>query len=493
MNKLEKICVVGGGTAGFVAALILHTRFPHIKIEIVRSSKIGIVGVGEGSTEHWSEFMKYIGISWREVIVNCDATFKSGIMFRGWSDEDYLHSTSPDYDKTNGQYYYVYGHLIASGQSCRKMNPAHTWQSRLSPLHATDPTLSAPYNQFHFNTIKLNEFLTNTAIKKGISVIDDEILDANIDPNGNIVSIKGEKAIYNADFFIDCTGFKKLLISKLGASWVSYSKYLKMKSAIMFPTQSSNNYSLWTVAQTMDYGWMFNIPVRERTGNGYIFDSDYISVDKAKDELDKLFNKDLEIARQINFDPGSLDKAWINNCCAVGLCANFVEPLEATSIGTSIQQMFLLMHRLPNYDQKTIDKYNNDLTGIMHNIRDFIVMHYITKKDNTQFWKDVQQLPIPDSLQEKLERWQHNLPIDEDFRPTSKYALFSASHHIHILHGLKLYDKNSIKQEFDMMHPWIKQNAVDVLEELRIYDEQSPTVTHKQFIDHVYNTLIGFL
>lgn len=485
MNKLNKICVAGGGTAGFVSALILKTRFPHIDIEVVRSTDIGIVGVGEGSTEHWSEFIKYIGVDWRDVILECNATFKSGIMFRGWSDKDYLHSTSPDYDISNGQYPYVYGHIMSSKQPCSNMNPKRTWDSRIPTWQATDPSADAPYNQYHFDTNKLNDFLVKVAINKGITVIDDIIVDAVINDNGNITSLAGEKSSYTADFFIDCTGFRKILISKLGASWKSYDKYLKMKSAIMFPTESLDNYPLWTIAQTMDYGWMFSIPVQTRTGNGYIFDSDYITADQAKDEIDRFFNKDIEVARKINFTPGCLDKVWINNCCAVGLSANFVEPLEATSIGTSIQQIFLLMHRLPNYNQTTINDYNKDVNDIMTNIRDFVIMHYLTKKNNSNFWKDIQSMPIPDSLAEKLERWKYNLPIEDDFRGITKYALFNQTHHIHVLNGLKLFDQTSIESEFNMMHPWIKNNAINVLAESMSYDEQTPLVTHSQFINYI--------
>jgi len=483
MKNIKTCNIIGGGTAGFVSALILKTRFPHVDVQVIRSTKIGIIGVGEGSTEHWAEFMHYIGKTWQDIIVECDATFKSGIMFEGWSEENFLHSTSGDYAQLNGQYYHVYGKIIAEKSPKCDMNPKRVWRSKLPSHFTQDKDIHSPFNQFHFNTHKLNDFLTRTAIEKGIKVIDDEITDVKIDENDEIDIVYGLKNNYKSDFFIDCTGFSRLLITKLGAKWQSYNKYLKMKSAIVFPIEEQDEIPIWTLAKAMDYGWLFRIPVYGRFGNGYIFDSDYINADQAKQEVDSLFNKDIEIKKQINFDPGALNKVWINNCCAVGLCANFVEPLEATSIGTTIQQMFLLMHRLPNYTQKTIEIYNRDITDIMENIRDFIILHYITKKDNTQFWKDVSKLQIPTSLQDKLESFKTNLPIEEDFRDISKYALFGAPHYIQILYGLDLFNIEAIKNEYNSMHPFIKDHAEEVLETVREFDLQQPSLKHKLFLD----------
>ena len=305
---------------------------------------------------------------------------------------------------------------------------------------------------------------------------------------GAIDHLVGEQGTYQSDFYIDSTGFSKMLISKLGAKWQSYSEYLKMKSAIVFPIGDTEEYNMWTVAQAMDYGWMFKIPVWGRSGNGYIFDSDYITPEQAKEEVEKFLGHEITVGKTLHFDPGALDRVWIKNCCAIGLSSSFVEPLEATSIGTSIQQTFLLMHRLPNYDQATIDKYNKDISDILTNLRDFIILHYITKKDNTQFWKDVRQLPIPESLAENLKKWKKNLPIADDFKGSTDYKLFSEAHHIHILAGLKLFDTELIKQEYDMMHPAIKQRAETFIRETRTLEKTQPTVGHKEFIAHIRST-----
>lgn len=487
MNPLKKISVVGGGTAGFVAALILKTRFPGIEIEVIRSKKIGIVGVGEGSTEHWNEFMNYIGVNYRTIIRECDSTFKCGIMFKGWADNDYMHSIGPEADFKNGQYLSIYGKLIGEGYPNKFLNPSYTWENKVY-RDRLNPDAETPWNQYHFNTHKLNDFLTKVSVIKGIKVVNDEILDIIIDEDGNIDHLIGEDNNYSSDFYIDCTGFAKALISKLGAKWESYGKYLKMKSAITFPNDDTEEYNMWTLAQAMDYGWMFNLPVWGRSGNGYIFDSDYISVDQAKEEVERFLGKKIEFGKAFNFDPGKLDKVWIKNCCAIGLSANFVEPLEATSIGTSIQQAFLLMHRLPNYDEKTIEKYNKDISDILINIRDFVILHYVTKKDNTSFWRDIQNIKLPESLEENLKKWKKNLPIADDFRGTTDYKLFSEAHYIHVLSGLNLLNRDLIRKEYEMMHPEIKKRDDNFLRELRTLEKIQPTIGHKEFISHIRNS-----
>lgn len=483
--KIKKLVVVGGGTAGFVAALILKSRYTELKIDVIRSSKIGIIGVGEGSTEHWNQFMKYVGISWRDVIKQCDATFKSGIMFKGWSDKDYLHSTNADFEVKTGQYHYVYGKKISEGADQRSITPQLCWQNLLdkSFIESTEP----PFNQFHFNTNKLNEFLTKTAISKGIDVIDDEIIDIEIDETLGIKKIIGDNNTYEYDFYLDSTGFKKILISKLGAKWISYSNFLKMNSAIVFPTPAESERNLWTLAQAMKYGWMFKIPVWDRNGNGYIFDKNYIGIEQAKAEVEEVLGRSIEVGKHIEFDPGALDKVWIKNCCAIGLSASFVEPLEASSIGTSIQQTFLLMHRLPNYDQEIIEEYNKAINGILDNIRDFVILHYITNREDTDFWKDVKKMPLPESLEKNLRKWKHNLPIIEDFNNLSNYILFRDTNFIHVLMGLNLFDIEKIKEEYEMQRKEIKNLAARTYEQVIGNEQQAESISHKKFLELIRN------
>jgi tryptophan halogenase len=227
---IDSITIVGGGTAGFVSALILQKKFGDtIKIRVVRSKKIGIIGVGEGSTEHWADFLGFIGVEHKDVIKKCDATIKCGIMFREWSKNDYIHNVSEPYDLRYSHERLGYTKMIVEKDSIFEMVHPEMLINKVSINHANN--LTTPVNQYHFNTQKLNDFLTELSINRNIEVVDDEIKDIILKDNGEINYLIGEKTNYNSDFYIDSTGFKRFLISKLGAVWKSYEKHLKLNTA----------------------------------------------------------------------------------------------------------------------------------------------------------------------------------------------------------------------------------------------------------------------
>jgi len=145
------------------------------------------------------------------------------------------------------------------------------------------------------------------------------------------------------------------------------------------------------------------------------------------------------------------------------------------------------MHRLPNYNEKTIEKYNKDINDIMINIRDFVILHYVTNKDNTQFWKDVAKIELPDSLKENLKRWRTNLPVADDFSDQTDYVLFRDAHYLQILAGLNLFDVESIKNEYEMMHPNAKNIADNFIRETRTFEKINPSIGHKEFISEIRN------
>jgi tryptophan halogenase len=483
MKQVKKLLVVGGGSAGLITALILKKKLD-IQIDVVHSKNIGIIGVGEGSTEHFKEFMNFIGIDQYQLIKECDATYKCGIMFENWGSKDYLHTVAHPFNKKTAQYAYTYGKQISENSSYMQHN--FFWKNQINSWFLNRRE-EFPANQFHFNTHKLNEFLIKLAKFHGINVIEDEIDDIVLDENGYIKNLKGVKNSYHYDFYIDSTGFRRILMNKLGAKWNSYVKYLKMKAAIVFPTEDEENYNFWTLARAMNNGWMFRIPVWGRYGNGYIFDSDYTDAISAKKEVEECFGREINIGKEFRFDPGALENVWIKNCCAVGLSGSFVEPLEASSIGTSIQQAFLLMHKLPAYDDNVIKSYNKSMNDIMENIRDFIALHYITDKNDSLFWKDLKKIEIPDTLKSKLELWKNKLPIKEDFCDLSNYILFTEDNFTLVLDGLNFFDRDSIRKEYHSTYEAIRHDAERTVHDAIQFEHNMIKMSHKKFISLVRN------
>jgi len=417
---MNSITIVGGGTAGLITALILKKRL-NVKIQAIVPSNIGIIGVGEGSTEHFDDFRQHMSLDVKDVLRETKGTLKSGIMFERWTDKHhwYLHHIHSMWNIKLGLSARNYEYLMINNKGASCFAPMTLFHNEVG-LEPSDRLI-----QYHFNTFKLNEYLTKLCKENHINIIDDEIVDVVLDSKG-IKQLKGKKKTYKSSFYIDCTGFKKLLISKLGAKWQSYSKYLKTNSAIAFPTGDQKEYNIWTLAKAMKYGWMWQIPTYGRTGNGYVYSDQYTNKEEAKKEIEKLLGKEIEIAKHIKYDPGALDKPWIKNCVAVGLCANFVEPLEATSIGTTIQQAFLLMQYLENYNQQSINIYNKQVSTVMKNVRDFIQLHYINNKKTTNFWKDVNKVEPSDTLKQYMHIWKSGrLLKSTDMEAVGHYNLFT--------------------------------------------------------------------
>ena len=444
---MKKITIVGGGTAGYVSALILKTRYPMYDVSIIKSDKIGIIGVGEGSTEHWKDFIDFVGIDFKDLIKETDATYKGGIMFEGWTKDNYAHNIGPICDVVNvGQETISLMYQILEGGHQYSTNMRELYENKIPLNYSDDEVL---FNQFHFNAFKLNEFLNKVSLEKGINIIIDEIEEVEIDETG-ITGLIGNNQNYKSDFYIDSTGFKRILIGKLGAKWESYSKYLKVNEAIAFPTGDTDEYPMYTLSRAMDYGWLWRTPTYGRWGNGYIFDNNYINAEQAQKEVEEYLGHEIDVFKSIKFNPGKIDKTWIKNCVAVGLSASFVEPLEASAISTSINQIFLFMHYFDNYTDYDIIDYNKKVNVILDNIRDFICLHYITDRNDTEFWKSLKNVDIPPSLSENLRKWSTRLPIKEDFQGT-EYMLFWEKNYTQVMAGLGLIDKNIISKKHEMV------------------------------------------
>jgi len=464
-----KIVVVGAGTAGLIAAITIKNRFENFQVDVIKSDKIGIIGVGEGSTEHWKSFCSFNNISLKELIKETDATLKYGIMFEGWTDKNYFHNVDTDLLNLKlGQYLAGYGFCVKNNLDSKKYTYPFCWDNKIS--------LDNLSNQFHFNTLKLNNFLIKKCKQVGINFFEDEIKE--VFATNKIHYLKGKKD-YKYDFYIDCTGFKKKLISKLGATWVSYKEYLPMNEAIAFPTEDTDEYTPYTLAKAMSSGWMWRIPTNGRWGNGYVYDNNYLNCEEAKKECESYLGKNINVAKNIKFEAGSLNKAWINNCVAIGLSSSFIEPLEASSIGTSIQQTFLLIHLISNYSQKDIDLYNKKFSSIIENIRDFVLLHYICNKKDSKFWKEFKP-KIPSSLNDILEKSKNRLLIKEDF--SNEYLLFTEENFTIVLKELNLIDLKKINYEYNNLSKHLKTLTEKYV--MNILNKNHNIISHKKFLNN---------
>lgn len=429
-DKPQKIIVAGGGTAGLITALILKRRL-NADIKVLAPKDIGIIGVGEGSTEHWADFLFFMKQTPTQSLLKTKGTIKTGIFFDGWTPDrgNYIHTISGDWSWKMGSTSTLYLKEFAEGVSNRDLTPGEQWVNKIGDFYDANNQRheAGGFNQFHFNTFELNNYLVELCNEFKIDVIDDKITNLHVE-DGEIEWIETEKGgRETADWYIDSTGFKRLLISAVGGYWESYRDYLPLKEAIAFPTEDQEpNYNMWTRAKAMKNGWMWTIPTYGRTGNGYIFDTDFINKDQAHEEVNKVFGREIEIAKHIKFNPGKVNKSWIKNVIAVGLSANFLEPLEATSIGTSIQSAFLLMHRLHAHtNQIDIDQYNAQVDELMYNTRDFVALHYINNNRQSDFWQRCSQLKIPSTLEKYLETWKTRVLDSNDFDTDgSGYKLF---------------------------------------------------------------------
>ena len=470
---MKSIGIIGSGTAGLVTALILRQRYQDHQITVVSSKDIGIIGVGEGTTEHWKDFANFCGLNLIDCITEADATFKYGVMFKGWTRKDYLHYIlARPHGLSLAQYSFFWGHFISNNFLPKEIHEPNTWKSLINKTEHP--------NQFHFNTYKLNKFLQKVCMSRNIKFVEDKIETVTI-KEGNIKHIQGkQKHIF--DFYIDSTGFKKLLISKLGAQWISYKDSLPMNEVIAFQTPDTPQYNAWTLAQAMSAGWLWRIPTWGRWGNGYVYNNKYMDAARAQKECEKVLKQKIKVAKNIKFDPGKIDKPWIGNCCAVGLSSNFIEPLEASNIGIAIHQALILMHYLESNNQLDRDQYNAKCDLIFDNARDFVLLHYLVNKKDSKFWRELKPV-IPPRLKKQLAMWKNRLPIKEDF--DHSYLLFQALNFTCVLHGIGHFNIKSIKEEYDNINQ-LARNMVKG--ELDAFKKKSgfAGIAHKEYLEYNY-------
>ena len=434
------ITIVGSGTAGLLASLILRKAFPIAGIKVISSSKIGIIGVGEGSTEHWRQFVELCDIPIEEMLVETSGTHKYGIRFENWTTKnpDYFHSVGDVDDIYAFGAHATYMQYLEEG---KLLTPQIT-NVALVKDKISKAGMHRSTNQYHFDTHKLNNYLITLAFNRHIEFIEAEVDSVNLDSeNGNILSVvtKSNETI-SSDFWFDASGFSRILMKKLGADdWSSFSDYLLCDTAIAFPTESDPNGRIrpYTRARAASSGWLWELPTQERRGNGYVFSSRFITEEEAVREAEEMSGYKIEAHRVINFDAGYLKNTWVKNCCAIGLASSFVEPLEASSIGSTIQQVKQIVPYLASYQPghtASQKHFNASMKIMMRNILTMVRLHYYSDRQDTSFWREMSVTPLNEELQEMIELWAERPPTRFDFNQSSG-EMFLSAHLWHVAQG----------------------------------------------------------
>ena len=429
-----KIVIVGGGTAGWMTA-IYFARYNHScetpnEIVVIESSKIAIIGAGEGSTGTLAkvinkEFKKW-GIDEIDFLYNTEATLKLGIRFKDWNGigSEFLSPVQPS-ETAMGN---IDSHLLVShikGNYYDSSPSGFLMEEGYSTFSNGGNTILG--HSYHFDAHKVGQYFKKYAMKNGVKVIDAEIENINRSAeNGELISVDTNIGKVEGDFWIDCSGFNRVLIGPMGGGWKSYSDYLKVNAAIPFIQnyKEGETPKLETISQAMPNGWMWKIPTQERYGCGYVYSDNHTTYDKAVDELIKTLGKNVEPLRNIKFDCGRVENAWVKNVVAIGLAQSFVEPLEATSIHATIVQLDFLLTNTLNFSftkenvmfDANIKRYNKFINTLVDDIRDLIQLHYMTKREDTEFWKQYKyEVPKTEHLKDILEICKHRSPSMLDF------------------------------------------------------------------------------
>jgi tryptophan 7-halogenase len=445
-NRIKKVIIAGGGTAGWMtAAALVKTLGESIEqIQLVESEEIGTIGVGEATIPHIQTFNGLLQLDENEFVKKTQATFKLGIEFVNWKKRghSYIHpfgSFGEDMAALPFHNYWLklkkleralpleqYSLACMAARSNKFMRPVATMQN--------SPLATFAY-AFHFDAGLYAKFLRDYAEQRGVVRTEGKIAAVNLrETDGFIESLTMmDGARLEADLFIDCTGIRALLIEgALKTGFDNWSHWLPCDSAAAVPCASAGEPTSYTRSTAHSAGWQWRIPLQHRIGNGHVFSSPYMSDDEAVSILLKnLDGEKLAEPRIIKFTTGRRKKFWNKNCVAVGLSSGFMEPLESTSIHLIQTAVAKLISLFPtrDFNQAEIDTYNASGIYEYERIRDFLILHYkATERDDSDFWNYCRTMEIPDTLKNKFALYQNNGRIyrenDELFGVPSWLAVF---------------------------------------------------------------------
>ncbi|AQS37524.1 2-polyprenyl-6-methoxyphenol hydroxylase-like oxidoreductase [Shewanella psychrophila] len=458
-NKITKVLIVGGGTAGWLAANHLGKRFsdldgPNIEVTLIESPNIPNIGVGEGTVPMMRETLRYLGIDEGYFVQSCDATFKQSIKFVDWvynpKEKNHSYHHLFDYPMSHDSAFYWHKTSASSRDSFANSVSVQSVlaDAGLGPKLVTQPQFQGVTSYaYHLDARKFSEVLRLNALSKfGLSHILDDVLEVTLSDSGDISTVStSQNGELEADLFIDCTGFSARLIEKAcKVPFVDKGDVLFVDSAlaVQVPYEKSHDaIPCFTLSTAKEAGWIWDIGLTERRGVGYVYSSRHSSRQDAEKVLSEYLGGKVSEAefRHIPMRIGYREKAWHRNCVAIGLSGGFVEPLEATGLLVFDVTSRMLAECIPNklssmhlvaerFNQRTVDTWNK--------VIDFIKLHYVaSKRNDTEFWSDNRkEASIPDSLKQKLALWSSELPNRYDF--TSTLEIFNLENYQYVLYGM---------------------------------------------------------
>jgi tryptophan halogenase len=435
-GPIRKIVIVGGGTSGWMSAAALARMIEHagVSVTLIESDEIGTVGVGEATIPSIRTFNGLLGLDENDFVRNTQGTFKLGIEFVNWYRQGrrYIHPFGT---------YGVDLHAIKFHQFWLKLKQlgdaalgdisefnlcttAATLNRFTRPKGGPGSVLASLGYAFHFDAGLYAQYLRRYAEGRGVRRIEGKIVDVRLRPDDGFISsvvLQDGRAV-EGELFLDCSGFRSLLLGQtLNIGFEDWSHWLPCNRAVAVPCESASPLLPYTRSTADAAGWRWRIPLQHRTGNGYVYCSDFIGDDAARTRLlAELDGAPKAEARVLKFTAGCREKFWEKNCVAIGLAGGFLEPLESTSIHLVQTGIAKLMTLFPDRSFPTpeIDAYNRYALQEYERVRDFIILHYkATERDDTPFWRRCRDMSIPESLQVKINLFRSKgraLPTPDD-------------------------------------------------------------------------------
>jgi len=448
-SHIKDIVIVGGGTAGWMAAAALSKVLsPAWNIVLVESEEIGIVGVGEATIPLINIYNSALEIDEAEFMRETKATFKLGIEFVNWGQlgDSYIHGfgpLGPDIGITKFHQYWL--KLRQSGEAAALENysinilAARANKFMRARKDMGNSPLAEIAHAFHFDASLYAAYLRRYSEARGVRRIEGKIAGATTRPDDGhvdaVVMESGQRI--TGDLFIDCSGFRGLLIEQtLKTGYEDWSHWLPCDRALAVPCESVEPLTPYTRSTARDAGWQWRIPLQHRIGNGHVYASGFTTDQVAADQLlTNLDGKPLADPRLLRFTTGKRKKFWNKNVVAVGLASGFMEPLESTSIHLIQSTISRLATFFPDqsFNQADIDEFNRQADFEFERIRDFLILHYkATRRDDSAFWNYCRNMPIPDTLQAKIELFESNGRVfreaNEMFSEISWVEVFLGQH-----------------------------------------------------------------